>query len=79
VKKRLEGLTFVFTGTLKGMERDEARNNVEQLGGKTSSSISKKVDYVVVGDEAGSKLEKAKSLGLKVLNEEEFLKLIQNA
>jgi len=79
VKKRLEGLTFVFTGTLKGMERDEARNNIEQLGGKTSSSISKKVDYVVVGDEAGSKFEKAKSLGLKVLNEEEFLKLIQNA
>jgi DNA ligase (NAD+) len=76
---KLQGYTFVFTGTLKGMTREEARLRVEALGGKTSSSISKNIDYIVVGEDPGSKLDKAKKLGLTILNEEEFLKLIQTS
>ncbi len=75
-KGKLEGKTFVFTGTLKSYGRDEARDLVESLGGMTASSVSKKVDFVVVGEDPGSKLEKAKELGIKTLNEEEFKKMI---
>lgn len=73
---KLEGKTFVFTGTLKSYGRDEARGIVESLGGMTSSNVSKKVDFVVVGDDPGSKLEKAKELGIKTITEEEFKKII---
>lgn len=75
-KGRLAGKTFVFTGTLKSYGRDEARNLVESLGGKTASSVSKKVDFVVVGEDPGSKFEKAKDLGIRILTEEEFKKMI---
>lgn len=75
-KGKLAGKTFVFTGTLKSFGRDEARNIVESLGGITASSVSKKVDYVVVGEEPGSKLEKARELGIRILTEEEFKKMI---
>ncbi len=75
-KGKLAGKTFVFTGTLKAYGRDEARNLVESLGGFTASSVSKKVDYVVVGEDPGSKFDKAKELGIKTLTEEEFKKLI---
>jgi DNA ligase (NAD+) len=78
-KKSLSGLTFVFTGGLTSLSRDEARLKVEELDAKTASSVSKKVDYVVVGEDAGSKLDKARALGIKVLNEDEFLALLQNA
>lgn len=74
--QKLAGKTFVFTGALKKMSRQEAEAKVEELGGKASSSVSKKTDYVVVGEDPGSKFEKAKSLGVKILTEEEFLKLI---
>ncbi len=75
----LEGLTFVFTGTMEQMGREEARRAVEALGGKTASSVSKKVDYLVTGEEAGSKLDKARELGVKIMDEKAFLALIQQA
>ena len=71
-KGKLAGLTFLFTGTLATLSRDEAKNMVEAGGGAAATGLSKKVDYVVAGTDPGSKLKKAKELGLKVLNEEEF-------
>jgi len=74
--KRFDGKTFVFTGTLSSMTRDEAKNFVEKLGGKASSSVSKKTDYVVVGENPGSKADKARNLGVTILSEEKFKKLL---
>ncbi len=71
------GLTFVLTGTLPSMTRDEASAIIKQNGGKVSSSVSKKTSYVVAGEEAGSKLTKAKDLGVKVITEEELLKMAE--
>jgi DNA ligase (NAD+) len=76
-KGKLAGKTFVFTGALKDVGRDEARNLVESLGGVTASSVSKKVDFVVVGEDPGSKYDKAKELGIKILTEEEFKKMVR--
>jgi DNA ligase (NAD+) len=75
-KGKLAGKTFVFTGTLKAFSRDEARNRVESLGAMTTSSVSQKVDYVVVGEDPGSKFDKAKELGIKTLSGEEFKKMV---
>ena len=75
-KGKLVGKIFVFTGTLKSYGRDEARNLVESLGGMTASSVSKKVDFVVAGEDPSSKLDKAKELGINTLTEEEFKKMI---
>ncbi len=75
-KGKLAGKTFIFTGALKTFGRDEARDLVESLGGMTASSVSKKVDFVVVGEDPGSKFDKAKELGIKTLTEEEFKKMI---
>jgi DNA ligase (NAD+) len=74
---RFTGLTFVFTGTLTRWKRDEAGRIIESHGGTVSSTVSSKTDYVVAGIEAGSKLQKAEKLGLKILSEAEFAKLIE--
>ena len=75
--KPLNGKTFVLTGTLPTMSREEAKEKIEALGGKVSGSISKKTDYVVVGADPGSKYDKAVSLGISILNEEGLLELLQ--
>ncbi len=69
------GKTFVLTGTLPNLKREEAAAKIEALGGKVSGSVSKKTDYVVAGEEAGSKLDKAQKLGVKIIDEAQFLKL----
>jgi len=72
----LEGKTFVFTGALKNLSRSEGERMVENYGGRAASSVSKNTDFVVVGDSPGSKAQKAKDLGIKMISEEDFLKMI---
>lgn len=74
-----EGKTFVLTGTLPTLKRAQAGALIEQLGGKTSSSVSKFTDYVLAGEEAGSKLTKAQSLNIPIIDEETFLEMIEKA
>lgn len=74
--RRFEGLTFVLTGGLSALTRDEAGEIIERFGGKVSSSVSKKTSIVVAGENAGSKLAKAESLGVKVIDEAEFMRMI---
>ena len=74
---RFEGKTFVLTGTLTDFTRKEAEDLIEKHGGKISGSVSKKTDYVLAGEEAGSKLTKARDLGINIINEEEFKNLIK--
>jgi DNA ligase (NAD+) len=73
---KLAGLTFVLTGTLPNLTRESAKEKIESAGGKVSGSVSKKTDYVVAGEEAGSKLDKANSLGVTVLDEAGLLELL---
>lgn len=75
--KRFEGKTFVLTGSLELFTRKEAEDIIEKLGGKTSSSVSKKTDYVLAGEEAGSKLTKAQSLGINIISETDFKEMIK--
>ena len=72
----LTGKTFVLTGTLPTMTRDEATAEIERLGGKVSGSVSKKTSFVLYGEEAGTKLDKARTLGIPLLTEDEFRTLI---
>lgn len=74
---RFEGMTFVLTGTLPNYKRSEAAAIIESFGGKTSSSVSKKTSYVLSGEASGSKLDKANSLGIPVINEDEFNEMIK--
>jgi len=74
---KLEGLSFVITGTLETLSRQQAEQLVRDNGGSPSSSVSKETNYVVVGNDPGSKYEKAKKLGIKILNEQEFLQLVK--
>jgi DNA ligase (NAD+) len=75
-KGKLNGLTFVLTGTLPTMTREQAKQLIEENGGKVASSVSKNVNYLLAGEDAGSKLEKAKKLGIEMISEEEFKTLI---
>ena len=72
----LAGKTFVITGGLESMTRDEARKTIERLGGRVSSSVSKKTDFVIVGKDPGSKYDEAMRLGIRTLNEPDFRKLV---
>ncbi|MEO8168138.1 MAG: BRCT domain-containing protein, partial [bacterium] len=75
-KGTLAGKTFVLTGTLPTLSREEAKDLIEAQGGKVSSGVSKNVQYVVVGEDAGSKLDKAKKLGVPIIDEDQFRKII---
>jgi len=77
VDDRFAGKTFVLTGTLPTLKRDEAKALIEKYGGKASGSVSKKTDYVLAGEEAGSKLTKAQELGIEIITEEQFRKMIE--
>lgn len=77
IDNRFEGLTFVLTGTLPNLKRNEAKEIIESFGGKTSSSVSKKTSYVLAGEEAGSKLTKAENLGVTVIDENQFNDMIK--
>ena len=74
---RFEGKIFVLTGTLPTLSRNEATEMIEKFGGKASGSVSKKTSYVLAGEEAGSKLTKAQELGVQIITEEEFLKMVE--
>lgn len=76
-KEAFAGKTFVLTGTMVAMDRKTAQEKIESLGGKASSSVSKKTNYVVAGENAGSKLTKAEELGITILSEDEFLRLLE--
>jgi len=75
---RLVGKTVVVTGTLSRFSRDEIHKLIEREGGKPSGSVSSKTSYIVAGESAGSKLDKAKSLGVPVLSEDEFLAMVES-
>jgi DNA ligase (NAD+) len=77
VDERFAGKQFVLTGTLAGYSRDEAQALIGSRGGRVTSSVSKKTDYVIAGDEAGSKLDKATSLGVTVLDEAAFRRMLE--
>jgi DNA ligase (NAD+) len=74
--KKLDGKTFVLTGELASFTRDEAKDMIRKAGGDISSSVSKKTDYVLVGENPGSKYDKAKELGVKIIDENEFKRLV---
>lgn len=77
IDNRFEGKVFVLTGSLEKYTRQEAADIIEKYGGKTSSSVSKKTDYVLAGENAGSKLTKAQDLGIKIISEDEFEEIVK--
>jgi len=72
----LKGIQFVLTGTLENFNREEAKNLIEQLGGRVTGNVTKKTDYLVLGKEPGQKYQKAKEMKIKIINEEEFVKML---
>ncbi len=79
IQSKLAGKTIVFTGALDKMSRGEAKTKAESLGANVSNSISKKTDYVVAGNSAGSKLKKARDLGITVISENDWFKIIDES
>ena len=79
INEKVSGKTFVLTGTLPSMGREEAKSLLLAQGAKVASSVSKKTDYVVAGAEAGSKLEKARALGVTVIDEQQMLELLKGS
>ena len=77
IDSRFDGRTFVLTGSLEKFTREEAGNIIEKFGGKVSSSVSKKTSYLIAGEDAGSKLEKARTIGTEILTEDQFLEMIK--
>ena len=77
IRQTLEGVTVVVTGSLERYSRDSAKEAILQRGGKASGSVSKKTDWVVVGDNAGSKADKAEQLGVRTLDEAQFVTLLE--
>lgn len=77
--QRLKGKTFIFTGSLTSFTREEAKEAIEEIGGRVSSSVSENTDYVIAGESPGSKYDKAQELGIKILDEEEFKKLLESS
>ena len=75
----LEGMTFVLTGTLENLTREEAAQRIAAAGGKVTDSVSRKTNFVVAGDKPGSKLDKAQTLGVKVIDEAALLRLLDGA
>ena len=73
------GKTFVLTGTLSKFSREEAEEKISNFGGKPVSSVSKKTDFVLVGENPGSKLTKAQALGIKIINENDFVKMLEES
>jgi DNA ligase (NAD+) len=73
--EKLKGKSFVFTGELNSITREKAKEKVRMLGGKVSSSVSENIDYLVLGDNPGSKLKRAKEKEIKIIKENDFLKL----
>ena len=73
----LSGKTFVITGTLKNMTRSEAKNFIENNGGKVTSAVSKNTNYLLAGDNPGSKIKKAEDIGVSIINEDQMLDLIK--
>ena len=78
-RSEFQGKSFVFTGALKRFTRQRAEETVELLGGRAASSVSRKTDYVVAGEDAGSKLARARELGVRVLSEQEYLDMLDRA
>ena len=76
LNEKFIGKIFVLTGTLTKFTRNEASDLIEKLGGRTTSSVSKKTDFLLAGEEAGSKLDKAKKLGVTILSEDDFEKML---
>jgi DNA ligase (NAD+) len=76
IENKLAGLTFVITGSLESMSREEAEEKIRLLGGQASNSVSKETDYLVLGKNPGSKLAKAKKLGIKIIAEKELLNML---
>ena len=76
--RKLKGQTFVLTGVLESLSRDEAKTKIQNLGGEVLSAVSKNLDYLVLGENPGSKYDKAKELGIKILNERDFLKILNS-